>query len=108
MFSRKLRLPANTNFSLAKTIHTPLFVLKVAKNDFLYNRYGFVVSKKIDKRATVRNRVKRVIRSCFEELNTRLVQGQDFLVIIKREAVGKEFITLQTEVAKALKSYLLI
>src|SRR5258706_15865795 len=89
MFDRKYRLPVKVRLDNSKTVHTPFFIVKIHKNTLEYNRYGFIISKKIDKRATVRNRVKRRIRACVEELHPKMVTGYDLLFIIKKEAVEK-------------------
>lgn len=69
----------------------------ISGNDLSYNRFGFVISKKIDKRAVVRNRAKRLVRSCVEELFEKLSTGYDMLFIIlknisdqKREMIYNE------------------
>lgn len=69
------------NFKLAnsKIIKTPYFSLRLAKNQLDSSRFAFVVSKKIDKRATVRNSLKRKVRSCIEEIFDNIENGYDFI-----------------------------
>jgi ribonuclease P protein component len=55
----------------------------------LFNRFAIVVSKKVDKRAVVRNRIRRLISSSIEELYNDLKQGKDTMFIVKREAINK-------------------
>lgn len=86
MLKRKYRLTARTRWS-GKSIKTPFFILKVAQNGLLYNRFSFTVSKKVDKRAVVRNRVKRRLRSCIEGIFDDLKKGYDMVFLIKKEAV---------------------
>lgn len=76
-------------FKRSSGFSTPYFNLKIQTNRESVSRFGFVVSKKIDKRATVRNRVKRVLRSCIEESLPKIKQGYDLLFVLKKEAVGK-------------------
>lgn len=87
MLPKTNRLPANSKLKAEISIRTPYFNILIAKNEFSYNRFAFVVSKKIDKRATARNRVKRRIRSCIEKMNNDLVQGWDMLFILRKEAI---------------------
>jgi len=87
MLKRRYRLSARTKWR-GKSIKTPFFILKVAQNGLLYNRFSFTVSKKVDKRAVVRNRVKRRLRSCIEEIFTDLKKGYDMGFLIKKEAVS--------------------
>lgn len=86
MLKRKYRLTGRTRWS-GKSIKTPFFILKVAQNGLLYNRFSFTVSKKVDKRAVVRNKAKRRLRSCIEEIFTDLKKGYDMVFLIKKEAV---------------------
>src|SRR5258706_7046228 len=90
MFARKYRLPAKIRLDNSKNVHSPFFIVKISKNTLVHNRYGFIISKKIDKRATVRNRVKRRIRACIEELHPKMVTGYDLLFIIKKEAIATD------------------
>lgn len=87
MLPRTQRLPASTQLGAQKIAHTPFFTMRFAKNYLKHNRYGFVVGKRVDKRAVVRNRVKRQLRRFFEE-QTLLQQGYDFLFVLKKEAVS--------------------
>lgn len=89
MLKRRLRLPGGIRFNNSRLLSVPLFTIKVAENGLLFNRFSTVVSKKIDKRAVVRNRIKRIISSCVEELYRNLHQGYDMLFIVKRGVVDK-------------------
>lgn len=89
MLSRKYRLPATIKLREVFVIHTPFFSVKVGTNEFLYNRYGFIISKKVEKRATIRNRLRRRIRAFIEPLPMRISTetGKDMLFILKKEAL---------------------
>ncbi len=90
MLHRKFRLPASGVITFTQTIPAPFFVLKVAYNNYNYSRYGFVVSKKIDKRAVVRNRLKRSIRSCIEQSITQIKPGYDMLFILRKKSLEEK------------------
>lgn len=94
MLKKEHRLLKGARLKNEKFFETPFLKLKTAKNNLLHNRYGFIVSTKVDKRAIVRNRVKRRIRSCFESLNLRLSQGYDMLLIIKKPAIKEKTASL--------------
>lgn len=108
MFSKQFRLPATTVLQNPKHIQTPYFSFKVGKNLLEHNRYGFVISKQVDKRATVRNSIKRKIRSFFESQNTKITQGVDVLIIIKKAALDVETKELWKVVEDCLKESYLI
>ena len=65
---------------------------------------AFVVSKKIDKRATVRNELKRKTRAAFENLFDQIKDGHDFLVYPRigvKDVTSKEVgITLKSTLSK--------
>lgn len=86
MFARNYRLPAQIKLSHPHTIHTPFFILKIATNKLLHNRYGFVAGKVIDKRAVVRNRLKRQFRAYIEQMHPVLQTHHDVLFILKKPA----------------------
>lgn len=84
MFAKQFRLPSRAFSQNTFSQVTPFFILRFTPNNIDHNRYGFVVSKKIDKRAIVRNKTKRKIRSVIESLHKNLHQGYDMLFIIKK------------------------
>lgn len=106
MFAKKFRLPAAISFSQAQIISSSFFSGKIKKNNLPYNRYGFIVSKRISKRAHVRNRAKRVFRSCIEKLHYRLNGGYDMLFVLKPTTTGRSFETLCAELTKILAPWL--
>lgn len=66
------------------------------------NRYGIVVSKKVDKRAVIRNKIKRIFREALIELSKTMSSGHDILLITKKEVLDKT----KEEVLILLKSAL--
>ena len=58
-------------------------------------RLGIAVSRKISKRAVVRNRIKRQIRESFR-LNKNLLMGMDCVVVAKQAAAVTENPALRT------------
>lgn len=107
MLKRQFRLPV-TRATFAQRIHTPFYTVKFASNGLAYNRFGFVVSKQVDKKAVIRNLVKRKLRSCIEKRLDQIHPGHDFLFILKKEAVGKETDTLCVDIQGMLQQHHLI
>jgi ribonuclease P protein component len=91
-------IPKNAN-----SYSTPFFSLKVSKNSEEVSRFGFLVSKKIDKRAVVRNRAKRILRGCVERSLSQIKGGYDFLFIARKDLVGKSTSEINTVLLDILK-----
>lgn len=106
MFKKRFRL--NRELLGKKTgrfrmFKTSFFLLRINKNDLLYNRYGFVVSKKIDKRSVVRNKIKRALRACVEKLSNKLGTGYDILFIVQKNYLQNTDIRICSHVEEVLK-----
>ena len=82
MLAKQFRLPSSLVLRDAQIIRSDFFTLRYQKNNLPHSRFGFVVSKKIDKRAVVRNRIKRLVRSAVEKKWTML-PGWDMLFVMK-------------------------
>lgn len=89
MFKRQNRVPRGVGFYNSRTFPTALFILKVKENGLMLNRFGIVVSKKIDKRAVVRNKIKRMLRQILVDLNKEMTTGHDMLFIVRIGIINK-------------------
>lgn len=93
-FSKCNRLITSREFNrvfseVTKTINTDYFVFITSKNNIERLRIGFSFSKKKIRRAHSRNRLKRVIRESFRQMNKEnYLQGYD-IVIIAKEGIDK-------------------
>lgn len=88
----------------ALLVHTQFFTLRFSPNGTTQSRFGFVVSKKVDKRATVRNRSKRKIRACIETILDKIKLGYDMMFFLKKEiAEGENICSIVEEVLKKEK-----
>ncbi len=65
-------------------------ILSLLTNDLPHNRYGFIVSKSLGG-ATIRNRVRRLLRESARLAHPRLRSGYDIVVIARRPMVEKPF-----------------
>lgn len=83
MLKRKFRLP-KIYFKGERQTRSSLFDLKIAKNGKDLSRFAFVVSKRIDKKAIVRNQVKRKFREFIERNLNQISRGYDFLFILRK------------------------
>jgi ribonuclease P protein component len=88
MFKRENRLVPGVKFT-SRSFTVAQFVLKNKENDLGINRFGIVVSKKVDTRAVVRNRVKRFFRTALLDLNKKIEPGHDILFVARKEILSK-------------------
>lgn len=102
MLKKVNRLPATQKLKSPTFIKTPYFILKISRSELTHNRFAFVVKKTLDKRAVGRNRVKRVLRSCVEELLENMEQGFDMLFLLEKGIIGKERSLVFEELKKTL------
>lgn len=68
------------------------------------SRFGYVVSKKISMKATVRNRIKRLMKEAIRINIEKLPKGYDFVVLAKSGIVHKTFDTIETDLVNAIKN----
>ncbi len=108
MLAREYRLPATVKVTRSHFAKTELFSVKYAQNNLERNRFAFVVKKSVDKRAVVRNRIRRVFRSCIEELLPHMVQGYDMLFFLEKGIIDKQQADLCQELLEFLKDKQLI
>lgn len=86
MLRKIYRLPANIKLAHSKSKDLNAFVVKIAQNQLSFPRFAFVISKKVDKRATVRNKIKRKMTEAVGEILTE-VGNIDAIFILKRSSV---------------------
>jgi len=93
-FPKSRRLLSNRQFKAVlgrnRRAGDNLLTLFVAPNDSGSPRLGVSVGRKICGKATVRNRLKRLVREAFRQSQDRIPRGYDYVVMISptREKPG--------------------
>ncbi len=105
MFAKSLRLPLGKTHIHGKTLSSLYLVLTISPNNNETNRYACLVTKKIDKRATVRNRLRRLVITSLQEYHTKLKQGYDLFFRVKALPEEKD---IQEEVGRLLQESTLL
>lgn len=99
-FTKAHRLQKADEFSsvfvFRKVIHGKFFKLHYKPNDLVNSRLGFMVSKKIHKRANQRNYMKRIIREYFRT-HQNLWQPVDLIIRVQRHFSATELIQATAE-----------
>lgn len=77
-------------FKKAKSFKKGFLIFKVSKNSLDVSRFGFVVSQKVSKKATIRNKVRRRLASIIKSEVNKIANGIDVIIIalpgIEKEA----------------------
>jgi len=69
--------------------------LKIAKNKLKTSRFGFAVSKKFSKNATVRNQIKRRLRELVKTKISKIAAGTDGVIVVLPGLEKKDFWELE-------------
>lgn len=103
---RKYRLTKNEQFQRVRKhgrswVH-PLLVLCTLPNDLTHSRFGFAIGRRIGK-ATVRNRVKRLIREATRLRQRAVAPGWDLVFIARGPIREASFSQVEAAVIQLLK-----
>ncbi len=82
MLPSAYRLPHGKRISSRFTFRSPIFLLKIASNTQENSRFGIIISKKIDKRAVRRNRMRRLLQQFIQEHIALFPKSSDYLFIV--------------------------
>ncbi len=85
-----------------------LFILRVAKNHLNENRIGFVVSLKVSKKATVRNKIRRRLAEAVKVYIDNIERGTDLVFIVLPGAEKNNFFDTKNAVSFTLNKAKLI
>lgn len=83
-------------------------IIKSLKNELDISRFAFVVSTKVDKRATKRNLVKRRLREIIRLRLKKIRPGYDVLIIAKKGVVDRNYQELEKQIEFLLEKLRLI
>ena len=89
MLKKKNRLKKITG-AIGKTINTPLFNLKISESGEEETKFGFVVSKKVSKKAVLRNKTKRVLQEAAREVLDTMTTGKNIIIYAKTTFTYKD------------------
>ncbi len=107
MLPKKHRLKKKKEFERVfkegKAAKKDFLFIKFIKNDLDATRFGFVVSKKISKKAVVRNKVKRRLREAAREMLSDIKPGYDVVVVAQKGIENLDFFQIKDNLKQLLK-----
>ncbi len=101
MLKKQNRLPKIKKVG-GESYASPAFNIRIFENKEGITRFGFVVSKKIDKRAVARNKTKRVLSFAAERLLKKIV-NKDIVIFAKNKLDSKQQEGIVTELKSILE-----
>ena len=91
-------------FDSGKTVKDSfLFIRFLIDKDQKHSRFGIVVSGKVSKKATVRNKVRRQISEVLRNNLDRIINNADVVIVTNSKIVDKEFTEIEKVVLNLLK-----
>ena len=107
MAAREHRLTGDAVFReiirRTRPFHTSYFIVRgLVKSDGSL-RYAFIISAKVSKKATVRNKLRRRLREIIRPLESNMRPHTDIMMIAKTPALTLDFVGLRTEIIASLK-----
>ncbi|MFN3301454.1 MAG: ribonuclease P protein component [Patescibacteria group bacterium] len=107
MLAKKFRLTKKRDFEILAEEGRSFFInemgVKYRKNNLDYSRFAFIVSTKVDKRSTARNKIKRRLREIVHQ-NLKIIKpGFDVLVIAKPEIKNLDFWSMKEKLEGIFK-----
>lgn len=107
MLAQKYRLVKRLDFDLVfkngKKAFNRLFFVRFAPNNLENSRFAVVISNKISKKATVRNRLRRQVREIIRLNLDKFEQNTDAIVNILAPALESDYETLDKELLDVFK-----
>ncbi len=87
----------------SKSTAVSFLSIRFLANNLPYSRISFVVSKKISKKAVIRNRVKRRLRETSRPVIKNFKNSFDIVVFTKPEIAQKDFAEIKTAIEVLFK-----
>jgi ribonuclease P protein component len=78
-------------FEKGKGFKEDFLILKIVKNDLENSRFAFVVPKKVSKKATLRNKIKRRLRELVRLKIKKIKKGMDLVLLALPGLEKKDF-----------------
>ncbi len=112
MFSQKNKIKKKKEFEIVfkkgESFSRKAFLLKIKKNNLNFSRFAFVCPIKVEKKATKRNKSKRIFREIIISLFPFIKGGFDIIFITQKNAQKMNYGEIKREVEKLFKKIKII
>ena len=90
-------------FKKGKKLKEDFLILAVLNNSLDETRFGFIVSRKVSKKATLRNKIKRRLRALIKPQISQIKKGLDIAIMACPGLEVKDFWEMESIINKLLK-----
>lgn len=90
-------------FKKGKGFERDFLFLKIKKSNSKKSKFGFVISRKINKKAVARNKIKRRLRGIIKGEISKIEPGVDAVLIVKKDIEKKDFLEIKKTTIRLLK-----
>jgi ribonuclease P protein component len=87
-----------------RVLYSPFFGWLIYKENDDLKKFGFIVSKKISKKAVDRNRIRRILSEIVRKNLDKFENGTRLVFLTKQEILGKKMTEVEKEINKFLIS----
>ena len=112
MLKQEYRLRKQKDFALVlkstNTSGTKNILMKALSNNSDFSRFGFIISKKVDKRAVIRNRIKRQLSEIIRLQCDRIKPGFDVIILVKKPILEIDYKQMEKEIIYCLNKLKLL
>jgi ribonuclease P protein component len=86
-----------------KLFGSPIFGVLILKKEDEFKKFGFIISKKISKRAVDRNKIKRRMAEVLKNNLDKFSLGTRMIFLVKKEILNKKIEEIEKEIVKIIK-----
>ena len=93
----------NNIFKKGKTKSSDFIFLKFKENNLKINRFGFVISVKVSKKANKRNKIRRQLWEIIKGNSANLRTGFDIIIFLKPKIVKEKYQKIKEELEELFR-----
>ncbi|HNV97396.1 MAG TPA: ribonuclease P protein component [bacterium] len=107
MIAREFRISRKKDFDIILKsklkFYSNNFVLRFSKNELSKSRFCVVVSKKISKKAVIRNKIRRRVYEIIRLNYNKIKPGFDFMILVKLSVLELEYKDIERDLLYVFK-----